>query len=117
MALLCWRSRCACASWLSRSRSREHRPQADSRSYRSRDFLGDRPVLVALWLYSAGARVAPAPAGFRDRAAVNIVLKRILVPTDLEISWVIGPYSLLYGFTLLALALRLRQLAFEIAQP
>jgi uncharacterized membrane protein HdeD (DUF308 family) len=33
----------------------------------------------------------------------------------LEIPWVIGPYSLLYGFTLLALALRLRQLAFEIA--
>jgi uncharacterized membrane protein HdeD (DUF308 family) len=35
----------------------------------------------------------------------------------LEIPWVIGPYSLLYGFTLLALALRLRQLAFEIARP
>jgi uncharacterized membrane protein HdeD (DUF308 family) len=34
-----------------------------------------------------------------------------------EIPWVIGPYSLLYGFTLLALALRLRQLAFEIAHP
>jgi hypothetical protein len=26
-----------------------------------------------------------------------------------------GPYSLLYGFTLLALALRLRQLALEIS--
>jgi uncharacterized membrane protein HdeD (DUF308 family) len=35
----------------------------------------------------------------------------------LEIPWVIGPYSVLYGFTLLALALRLRQLAFEIAYP
>jgi uncharacterized membrane protein HdeD (DUF308 family) len=35
----------------------------------------------------------------------------------LEIPWVMGPYSLLYGFTLMALALRLRQLAFEVAHP
>lgn len=29
--------------------------------------------------------------------------------------WVIGPYAILFGFTLLVLALRLRQLAYEIA--
>jgi uncharacterized membrane protein HdeD (DUF308 family) len=32
-----------------------------------------------------------------------------------ELQWVVGPYALLFGFTLLALALRLRQLAYEIA--
>jgi hypothetical protein len=33
-------------------------------------------------------------------------------PPDLP--WVIGPYALLFGLTLLALALRLRQLAEEM---
>jgi uncharacterized membrane protein HdeD (DUF308 family) len=36
-------------------------------------------------------------------------------PSDL--AWVIGPYSALFGFTLLVLALRLRELAQEIPVP
>jgi uncharacterized membrane protein HdeD (DUF308 family) len=36
--------------------------------------------------------------------------------TDLDPRWVIGPYALLFGLTLLALSLRLRQLAVEIAE-
>jgi hypothetical protein len=36
-------------------------------------------------------------------------------PRPPELQWVMGPYALIFAWTLLALALRLRQLAYEIA--
>jgi uncharacterized membrane protein HdeD (DUF308 family) len=49
--------------------------------------------------------------------AVAVLLGLLLAvgPGAPELQWVLGPYALLFAFTLLALSLRFRQLAFEIA--
>jgi len=42
----------------------------------------------------------------------------LVVAPSLDARWIMGPYALLFGFTLLALSMRLRQLALEMAaQP
>jgi uncharacterized membrane protein HdeD (DUF308 family) len=84
--------------------------------------------VVAAWAVLSGlAALAVAVALRRDLSgewplplagAVSLVAGGMLVvgpgaPPDLQ--WVIGPYAILFGGTLLALGLRLRQLAFEIA--
>lgn len=39
----------------------------------------------------------------------------LLITPSLDARWIIGPYALLFGFTLLALAMRLRRLVIEMA--
>jgi uncharacterized membrane protein HdeD (DUF308 family) len=71
------------------------------------------PIAIAIVVFESPAFAALPLAG-----AVSLVAGVMLVvgrgaPPDLQ--WVIGPYAILFGATLLALGLRLRQLAFEIA--
>jgi uncharacterized membrane protein HdeD (DUF308 family) len=39
----------------------------------------------------------------------------LVITPSLDARWIMGPYALLFGFTLLALSMRLRQLALEMA--
>lgn len=74
---------------------------------------------AALWAAAALRRDLAAEWPLPFAGALSVFCGAMLVLGAgrlVEIPWVIGPYSLLYGFTLMALALRLRQLAFEIAR-
>ena len=84
--------------------------------------------IVAVWAVASGVAAIAVALGLRREVsgewplplagALSLLSGLLLValPATPELNWVIGPYALLFGFTLLALALRLRQLAFEIAR-
>jgi uncharacterized membrane protein HdeD (DUF308 family) len=82
---------------------------------------------LAVWAILSGiAAISVAVALRRDLAAewplplagvLSLVVGGMLIwgpGVPPEPSWVIGPYAILFGVTLLALALRLRQLADEV---
>jgi len=83
--------------------------------------------IFAVWAVASGVAAIAVALGLRRdlsgewplplAGAMSVLLGLLLValPATPDLNWVIGPYALLFGFTLLALALRLRQLAFEIA--
>jgi len=75
---------------------------------------GGAAIAVALGLRREVSGEWPLPLA----GALSLLSGLLLValPATPDLNWVIGPYALLFGFTLLALALRLRQLAFEIAR-
>jgi uncharacterized membrane protein HdeD (DUF308 family) len=75
---------------------------------------GVAAIAVAVHLRSEMAGEWPLPLA----GALSILasLAPLLLRGDaLDPRWVIGPYAILFGLTLLALALRLRQLALEVA--
>jgi uncharacterized membrane protein HdeD (DUF308 family) len=84
-------------------------------------------TIFAAWAILSGiAALAVAIALRRDLAgewplplagAVSVLFGILLAvgPGAPELQWVMGPYAMLFALTLLALALRFRQLAFEIA--
>jgi uncharacterized membrane protein HdeD (DUF308 family) len=75
--------------------------------------------IAALWAASALRRDLTGEWPLPFAGAVSVFCGAMLVlgaGRYVETSWIMGPYSLLYGFTLMMLALRLRQLAFEIAR-
>ncbi len=85
--------------------------------------------VFAVWAFLSGAAAIAVASQLRRElagewplplaGAVSIVcsLYPLVASGDaLDPRWGIGPYAMLFGFTLLALALRLRQLAFEIAE-
>jgi len=83
--------------------------------------------IFAIWAVASGVAAIAVALGLRRdmsgewplplAGAVSLLLGLLLaaLPATPDLNWVIGPYALLFGFTLLVLALRLRQLAFEIA--
>jgi uncharacterized membrane protein HdeD (DUF308 family) len=83
--------------------------------------------IFAVWAMASGVAALALALGLRRdlsgewplplAGAVSLLLGLLLValPATPDLNWVIGPYALLFGFTLLVLALRLRQLAFEMA--
>jgi uncharacterized membrane protein HdeD (DUF308 family) len=84
------------------------------------------PRVFAGWAVASGiAAIAVAVALRRDLSdewplplagVVSVVVGVLIVFIGApELQWVIGPYALIFASTLLALALRLRQLAYEIA--
>jgi uncharacterized membrane protein HdeD (DUF308 family) len=83
--------------------------------------------VFAAWAIASGvAAIAGAVALRRDlvgewplplAGSVSLLAGAMLItgPRPPELQWVMGPYALIFAWTLLALALRLRQLAYEIA--
>ena len=84
------------------------------------DVLAAWALLSGLTALGTAAALRPVMSGewpLPYVGALSLVLSLMLeslrsVPPDLF--WVVGPYSILFGGTLAALALRLRQLAEEI---
>ena len=84
-------------------------------------------AVFAGWAIASGiAALAVGVALRRDLAgewplplagSVSLLAGAMLItgPRPPELQWVMGPYALIFAWTLLALALRLRQLAYEIA--
>jgi uncharacterized membrane protein HdeD (DUF308 family) len=84
--------------------------------------------IFAIWAVASGLAAIAVALGLRRdlsgewplpvAGAVSVLLGLLLavLPATPELQWVIGPYALLFGATLLVLALRLRQLAFEMAR-
>jgi uncharacterized membrane protein HdeD (DUF308 family) len=74
---------------------------------------GVAAIAVAIALRRDLAGEWPLPlAGAVSLLAGTLLVAGLRAP---EVQWVIGPYALIFALTLVALALRLRQLAYEIA--
>jgi uncharacterized membrane protein HdeD (DUF308 family) len=83
--------------------------------------------IFAIWAVASGLAAIAVALGLRRdlsgewplplAGAVSVLLGLLLavLPATPDLQWVIGPYALLFGATLLVLALRLRQLALEMA--
>jgi uncharacterized membrane protein HdeD (DUF308 family) len=57
------------------------------------------------------------PLPFAGAVSVTVALLLLLTPNAVgaaELKWLVGPYAIIFGSTLLALVRRLRQLAQEI---
>jgi uncharacterized membrane protein HdeD (DUF308 family) len=83
--------------------------------------------LFALWAVASGAAAIALAIALRQElagewplplaGALSIIcgVMSLTMGATLDARWIVGPYITLFGFTLLALSLRLRQLALEIA--
>jgi uncharacterized membrane protein HdeD (DUF308 family) len=85
------------------------------------------PYVFGIWAFASGAAALAVARALSEEmkgewplplaGTISIIcgLFPFIVPRSFDPRWIIGPYAVLFGFTLFALSMRLRQLAREIA--